>query len=138
MKRLVLLALAAACSSGGSPASSANASFPPDAYANATSDSGKLRVEVRTSPQPPPRGACAVELAVTDASSAPVDGLNVSVVPWMDAMGHGASIKTEVTPKGGGKYVVGNVSLFMPGTWTLRIAFAGPVDDHAAPLVDVP
>jgi hypothetical protein len=56
----------------------------------------------------------------------------------MDAMGHGASVKTAVTPKGGGRYLVANVSMFMPGTWTLRTTFTGPVDDHAAPLVDVP
>jgi hypothetical protein len=102
------------------------------------SNSGKLRVEVRTSPtQPPPRGVISVELAVTDLSGSPVDGLATSIVPWMPAMGHGTSIVPTITPKGSGIYISTQVSLFMPGEWQLRTSFTGSASDYVAPSFQV-
>ncbi len=131
------MTLAAAC--GGSSSDDASgAGFPRDPYAVATSDSGALHIEVRTAPtQPPPRGTCTIELFVTDTTGAARDGLTIDVVPWMPAMGHGASVKPTITARGNGRYVLTNVSLFMPGTWELRTTFSGSLSDHASASIPI-
>jgi hypothetical protein len=127
-----------ACSSSRSPAE-ADGTFPADPLVAVPSDSGALRVAIRTAPsQPPPRGTCTVEVTVTDALGAPKDGLTLEAVPWMPAHGHGAPTNPEVEAKGGGNYVVRNVDFFMPGDWELRLTFAGPLSDHAAPKITIP
>jgi len=132
---VALLCVATACSGGSSPGS---ATFSADAYVTATSDSGALSIEVRTSPQPPARGTNSVELTITRVSDGtPVDGLTLDVVPWMPAMGHGTSTPT-VTPEGGGVYLATEVYLYMPGLWALQTGISGPMTDHAAPQVTVP
>lgn len=125
-----------ACSSA-SP-SPAQATFPNDPYVEVTSASANLRVAVRTSPQPPPRGTFAVKMTITDRSGAPVEGLSLDVVPWMVAHGHGTAIKPSVTPDGPGEYLVSDVNLFMPGTWELRTSITGRVTDHVAPALAIP
>jgi hypothetical protein len=134
------MAAVAACAiacSGPAPASGA-ATFPPEAYVTTTSDSGALNIGVRTSPQPPARGANHVELTVTSASDGtPRDDLTIDVQPWMPAMNHGSSSPT-VTPEGGGKYLVSDVYLYMPGTWELRTTISGALVDHATPSIAVP
>ena len=130
-----------ACSSGGSGATTNAASdFPAEPYVTVTSDQAKLRVEVRTAPsQPPVRGTSSIALRVTRPDGgAPVDGLTIEAVPWMEAMGHGTSITPSVSARGNGGYLVEPVSLFMPGAWTLRLHFSGTVDDRAAPVLTVP
>jgi hypothetical protein len=132
------LVLVASCSSA--PSGSTAGDFPSQALTKVTSDGGTLAVEVRTAPsQPPTRGTLRVQLAVSDATSgAPVDGLDVAMVPWMPAMGHGSSIAPTVTAAGGGRYVVDDVSLFMPGRWELRTTLRGTAtDDVATAAIDV-
>jgi hypothetical protein len=131
---MFLLLAPAAC--GGGVAPSTADCFAGAAYTTATSDSGSLAIEVRTCPQPPSRGTNSVELFVS-AGGAPVDGLTVDVSPFMPAMGHGTSTPT-IVPEGGGKYLVNEVYLYMPGVWELRTTFSGPVSDHATPSVSVP
>ena len=119
-----------ACSS--TPASSP-AAFP----MSVPSDAGQLRLDLTAIPNPPKVGTDTFELTVVDAKDGtPRDGLSMSVVPWMPSMGHGTSIPT-VTPEGGGKYVLSDVYLFMPGTWEFKIAFSGPVSDHADPTFEI-
>jgi hypothetical protein len=132
------LVLLPACSSGGTPGGPVT--FPDTPLSILTSDLGKLHLEVRTAPvQPPSRGLCTVELTVTDAATgAPADGLSLTVVPWMPAHGHGSSVQPTVTPLGQGRYVIGDVSLFMAGYWQLRTTFSNGVDDSAQPAFDVP
>ncbi len=137
--------LLAACSSGGggrasasSDAGAADAQFTSATPFTSIVSAGGLHVDVRTDPQPPPRGTFDVLLDVTDASGAPKDGLTVDAVPWMPAMGHGSSIRAEVTPRGGGRYAIANVGMFMPGDWELRLTLGGSVTDHAAPVLSVP
>jgi hypothetical protein len=106
----------------------------------ASSSSGALRISVRASPSPLVRGVCAFELSIDDAHGTPVDGLTLTVTPWMSGHGHGTSVTPNVTPQGAGKYLVENVSLYMPGTWTLRTTIAGaPLanEDTAEIAVDV-
>lgn len=143
-RRLLVLTLAcaaaAAACSDTPPESAAASSYPADAWVVAPSDSGALRFELRTAPtQPPAHGTISTELRALDATSgAPVDGLVLDVVPWMPAMGHGASIAPTTTAKGDGRYVSTNVDLFMPGRWALRVDVTGARQDHVDLAFDVP
>ena len=103
-------------------------------------DQGNLVVEMRTAPsQPPTRGNASVELVVHDATTgAPVDGLSVVVVPWMPAHGHGTSVVPTIEGEGDGRYLVTNISFFMPGDWELRTSFSGSVTDRVAPSLEIP
>ena len=130
--RALALALLLACSS------SAGGGFGAKPFANVTSDGGKLSVALYSSPDPIAR-VSSVKLVVTDAASgAPVDGLAVSIEPWMPAMGHGASTEPTITVSGGGVYLATNVLMVMPGEWQLRTTFSGAVNDTMVTTVDVP
>jgi hypothetical protein len=141
MTRSALLAaallLGAACSSD--PAGSGATSFPAAALTRVSTLGGAFDVEVRTAPdQPPSRGLVSVEYRITTPGGAPVDGLDLAVVPYMPAMGHGASTKPTVSAEGGGRYVITGVELFMPGTWELRTQIKGTLEDSAAPSFEIP
>ena len=132
----VAIALAIACGACSS-GSTGQASFPADPFSTSTTDSGGLRVELRTSPQPPARGTIEAQLVVTRvADESPVDGLTLAIQPWMPAMNHGAIAPT-VVPQGDGKYLVTELDLFMPGHWQLRTAVSGPMTDHVTPAFDI-
>lgn len=135
--RMVAVACAAGlagCSSGTGPDPNA---FPAHPYLTLMSDSNALRIEVRSSPQPPTRGNVDVEFVVTNvAEGRPQDGLELQIKPWMPAFNHGA-IPPTITPEGNGKYLVTEVDLFMAGRWELRTTFSGPVSDHATPAFDI-
>ena len=136
--RFVVLLAAIACGACSSPAAPSSTGFGPDPYVTAMTDSGALKIEVRTSPQPPSRGNDTVELTISNASDGtPVDGLTLDVQPWMPSMNHGTSAPT-IAPEGNGKYLVSNVYLFMAGTWQLRTTISGAATDHAEPAVEVP
>jgi YtkA-like len=120
----------AACSSGGSVAQSE--SFPQEAYAVVASDVGGMTIEARTSPaQPPQAGTCSVELTITEPDGTPAEGITIDAVPWMPAMGHGASVMPTLTPRGGGVYQLDDVDLFMAGRWDLHLTLSGPTSAHA-------
>jgi len=103
-----------------------------------TSASGALRLAVFTDPQAPTNGNVAVRYLITEVSSSqPIEGLSISVVPWMPAMGHGTSVAPSVEAAGAGVYEVKNVYLFMPGEWQLRTALSGGVNDSAVPSFTV-
>jgi hypothetical protein len=129
----VALLAAAGCSSG----SGATAEFPATAFSSMTSDSGTLRVDLRTSPQPPSRGGIDAEMTIVDAATGmAADGLTLQVRPWMPAFNHGSILAT-VTPEGHGKYLLTEVNLFMAGLWELRTTISGPVSDHVAPQFEI-
>jgi hypothetical protein len=131
-----VLVLIVACSSS-SVAETSGFSAPP--LVTCTSAGGSLNVDLRTSPQPPVEGVIEAQLTVTLASTGkPVDGLTITVVPWMPSMGHGTSVVPTVSATGNGTYLVDQVSLTMGGEWELRLTFDGTVEDTAAPAFDVP
>jgi hypothetical protein len=141
MRALLALALIGLGCSGESPSSGAedDPPFPERPYTTVTTEAGGASIAVRTAPsQPPTRGTSTIELTITSASGAPIDGLALDVVPWMAAHGHGTSARPSVTPEGRGRYVLHNVNLFMPGEWQLKISLSGSLTDHAAPVVSVP
>jgi YtkA-like len=135
---LALFSAAGATCFGCSGGTGSIAEFPPAAFSTTMTDSGAMRVEVRTSPQPPTRGGIDAELTITDAvSGAPLDGLILQIRPWMPVMNHGAIMAT-VAPEGSGKYLVTEVDLYMAGLWELRTTISGPLSDHVAPQFQIP
>lgn len=142
MLRLILFLAATGigtgCSSASAPSGDA-ATFSDAPFATITSDNGQLVFDMRAAPDPTPaRGVDSIELTVRRAAGASADGLVIDAVPWMPAMGHGASVRPTVEAKGDGKYVLTNVNFFMPGQWQLRLTFSGPVEDHATPVLQIP
>jgi len=143
MQQLVWIAVGlsavAAMSGCSGPAEPANASFPPNALLTMKSKTGDLSIEVRTSPQPPVRGTNLVEFTVKDTvDGSPRAGLSIAMTPWMPSMNHGSSAIPTATPETGGKYLVTDVDLFMPGLWELRTSFSGPAKDYVAPAFVIP
>ncbi|GAC1355909.1 MAG: hypothetical protein NVSMB47_09370 [Polyangiales bacterium] len=128
----------ASCASSAPPPSDGASTFPAAALTTADGPAG-AHVELRTAPsQPPPRGVIDVQLTITDRSGKPVDGATIGAVPWMPAHGHGASTTPTLRALGGGRYLVHDVNLFMPGRWELRLTIDGPITDHVEPTIDVP
>jgi hypothetical protein len=125
------------CSGGGAADTGTIAAEP---AAVVTSDAGMYRISVHSAPDAlPTRGVNTLRLVVTRVSDgAPASGLAVDVVPWMPAMGHGASVKPSVQPGAEpGTYDVSNVNLFMPGLWEIRTTIGGASSDHVAPQFDI-
>lgn len=118
---------------------------PPLEFANAPpelvgSRSGGLQLTLRWSPAIPVKGNNAAELTIVDATTlASVDGLALSVVPWMPAHGHGTSAQPVVTAgEGPGVFVVTPLYLFMAGEWQLRMTLSGALTDAAIATVEIP
>ncbi len=120
--------------------------FPGSPSLTVTSDSSMLGIDVWWSPLQPTVGYDAAQLAITDATGAPVGGLQLTIVPFMPAHGHGASVDPTVTETAPGIYVATPLDFFMAGHWELITAISGaggdgaaaPIDDSAEPTVDVP
>jgi YtkA-like len=115
--------------------------FPAASLMTVPGAQGAVSLEVRTAPaQPPSQGVSSVEYTITAGGEGGerVDGLAISVVPWMPDMGHGTSVVPTVTAEGEGRYVVDDVDLFMSGTWQLRTTITGADEDSAAPTFEIP
>jgi hypothetical protein len=106
--------------------SAAPGEFPAESLLTLSSMSGELRVDVRTSPQPPMRGGQSAQLTITNASGAPVSGLSLSVLPWMPVMGHGTSVVPTAGEMAPGVYGIDNIYFSMPGLWALRTTISLP------------
>jgi len=133
-----LAVTATACGDGGAVDTGTFATTPATVL---TTDAGSFRISVYSAPDAQPsRGVNALRLVVTRvADGAPVGGLQVDVVPWMPAMGHGASVKPSVTAGSErGVYTVDRVNLFMPGLWEIRATLGGAAPpDHATAQFEV-
>jgi hypothetical protein len=129
--------LSAGCSSAGA---SDTGAISEATAAVVTSDGGGYRISVHSAPDAAPsRGVNTLRLVVTKvADDTPVSGLELDVVPWMPAMGHGTSVKpsVEAGPEPG-SYTVTNVNLFMAGLWEIRTTIGGSTSDHVAPQFDI-
>jgi hypothetical protein len=109
-----------------------NIAFASNKYQEVTSESGQLRIEIRTGPdQPPVRGEVAVQMVVYQVSDGSVmDGLQLDVIPWMPSMGHGTSAKPQVVSQGNGIYLLKNIQLYMAGQWELQVSISGKINDR--------
>jgi hypothetical protein len=125
---------------GGSAPPEAPLSFVDTPLEIVDTASGQLKVALRSSPQPPVKGENGVQVVVTDQTGAPVDGLALTMVPWMPAHGHGTSVQPVITPGDQvGVFVANPIFLYMTGQWELRIALdGGDRHDTATATVDIP
>ena len=129
--------LAAACSGGGSGDPGPVAAEP---ASTVISDSGIYQISVHSAPDAQPtRGVNTLRMVVTRANDgAAAAGLELDVVLWMPAMGHGASVKPSVHAEAEpGVFTVTNVNLFMPGLWEIRTTIGGTASDHVTPTFDI-
>jgi hypothetical protein len=135
---LAVAPAAAGCGGGTATPDAPVLEFPGAPALTVASASGQLTVAVWWSPAQPTVGYDAAQLAITDTSGAPVAGLTLTIVPWMVAHGHGASVEPEVSETMPGVYVAAPVDFYMAGSWELMTAIAGgEIDDSAQPTVDV-
>jgi len=82
-------------------------------------------------PAPPARGDNTWIVEINDMQGAPVDGMTLTVTPFMPAHQHGTPITVKITPAGTpGQYSLSPVNLWMPGVWetTIRAQTASAVD----------
>lgn len=142
MKASILSCVAAlmlaACSSDSGASDPGTFSDMPAAVV--MTDTGSYQFAVQSAPDATPtRGVNSLRFVVTRTSDGtPATGLALDVVPWMSAMGHGASVKpTVVAGTEPGSYNVTNVNLFMPGLWEIRTTIGGSTSDHVAPKFDI-
>ncbi len=140
---LPMLAGAGAACGASTPPTPAPLAFDGAPAQTVASASGALSIAVWWSPAPPTVGYDASQLAITDQTGAPVSGATLTIVPWMPAHGHGASVQPTVQETAPGVYVATPVDFYMAGTWQLRTRIqragdAAPLDDTAQPGVDVP
>ena len=101
------------------------------------SDSGALQVALRAAPDPFVLGQNVGQITVTDGNGQPVDGLTLSLLPWMPSHGHGTSVTPAIIDDGGGVFVANPLYLFMAGEWQLRMTFGGAVNDTATATVEI-
>jgi hypothetical protein len=96
-----------------------------------TSGSGTTVALAAAAPTPPDVGDNAWTLEVSDASG-PVEGLVVTVTPWMPLHGHGLSpADYAATDQGGGTYAVAPFDLIMPGLWEFTVRLGDDGADEA-------
>jgi YtkA-like len=123
-------------SSGGSNAPSGPCAGP--TLTTSASTSGALNVAVCLSQEPAYAGLLKAQLTITTSQGdTPMDGLTLQVVPWMPEMHHGADVAPTVMAEGGGKYLVSNLYLYMPGLWELKTTISGAKTDTANPEFQV-
>jgi hypothetical protein len=135
---LAAASVVSACGGGGG-SSDQPLSFDATPVQTVHSTSGALQIAVHSqADHAPARGVNAFQFVVTDASGAPVNGLQMGIVPWMPVMGHGSSVTPQIIGAGAGVYTVTDVYFAMPGEWDLRTSFTGPVTDGAKPSFQIP
>jgi hypothetical protein len=79
-------------------------------------------------PASPLRGDNAWTLAITDASGAAMDGMELSVRTWMPDHAHGSPVPVEVEALEDGEYRIEPINLFMAGYWEITITSEAPAD----------
>jgi hypothetical protein len=131
---LLLAALASACGGGhAGHGHDAGAEFVTcvgesraDVYTPGLEKAGRLgaaRVRLLESdPAPPIRGDNRWTVEIVATAGAPLDGLVISVTPFMPDHQHGTPVKAVVTAAGTpGRYHLSPVNLFMAGLWQITI-----------------
>jgi len=104
----------------------------PNGVTSLDSDSGAFRVNLASAPAAVPvRGKNQLELRVMRVDSGDgAEGLKLTMLPFMPAMGHGSPAVPDVFDRGDGHYHVDDVVLTMPGLWELQTTIEAPEHDH--------
>lgn len=77
-------------------------------------------------------GINVVEFRIRDKAGRPLEGAKLVITPWMADMGSGVWEKPQVVEKGGGRYLVENISIIRSGRWELKVAVkSGSQEDRA-------
>jgi YtkA-like len=147
---LTVLAVVGCGSNPGAPldASSADELFstcatdmhPYEAGLYVISDAGYFKITLLNSqPGPPVKGQNTWTIEVDEvATGTPLDGLDISVAPWMTAHMHGTAAVV-VTPIGSGQYALKPLFLYMSGVWDVRFTVVGTlVAGGVTDLADIP
>lgn len=134
----VAAVLIAACGSELTSSSTESLDFSGPPAQTLSSTTGQLTIDIRWSPNVPLRGSNAAELRFLDASGNPVDGLDLSIVPWMPAHAHGTAVQPVITSSAPGVQIATPLYLFMSGEWQLRMTITGAMDDTAIATVEIP
>src|SRR5512143_130435 len=78
------------------------------------------------------KGANSVGIVINDKQGRPVEGADITAIPWLPVDRHGVSDKPVVTRMGGGKYLMDNLVLDRNGMWDLKISVkSGAQEDKA-------
>jgi len=95
-------------------------------------DNGEFSVEIILPDEGLEMGVNKIDLIIHDKKDKDVPGAAVTVTPWMPEMDHGVSEPPTVQEKGGGLYVVEDLTLTMTGKWELRLKVVkGKIEDTA-------
>jgi hypothetical protein len=136
---LAAMAFAIGCGGSADGSGSGTPTFDTTPLQTVHSDSGALLLAVYAQAgHPPTRGVNALRFLVTDAKGAPVEGVQLTVSPWMPDMGHGSSVVPKVTAAGAGAFVLTDLYFAMPGRWDVISNFAGPITDVAKASFQIP
>ena len=87
-------------------------------------DNGLFTIEMVLPEKNLRMGFNSLEIIVHDKGNKDVPGAEITVTPWMPAMGHGVMEKPQVMERGGGLYSVTNLVLSMTGHWQLQVKVA--------------
>jgi hypothetical protein len=141
----VVLLGAIGCGGAGRTPETPSLAFGGPPALTVASESGQLTLALWWSPVQPTVGYDAAQIVVTDLAGAALSGATLTVVPWMAAHGHGASVQPTVSETAPGVYVAVPLDLYMSGSWQLRTRIqrdagdgGSAIDDTAAPSLDVP
>nr|HEX4315020.1 FixH family protein [Kofleriaceae bacterium] len=135
MARLGALALATLGLGCSSPAADLDTA-PLVEVDSVTSQSGAVQIDMLAHGATPVRGLHTMQLIFTNVSDgAPVEALELEIVPWMPAMGHGTSLLPQVEELGSGVYEIDDLDLYMAGQWQLRTGFGS--SDNAEPALQI-
>jgi hypothetical protein len=109
-----------------------------------TSSAGTFTIKLLGSvPGPPVKGNNTWTVEIDEAGSgAPLDGIDLSVMPWMPDHGHGTT-PVAVTAAGSGTYTLAPVYLYMAGLWQIRLSIAaagldGGISDNGVLPICIP
>lgn len=96
----------------------------------AGADASEVQITLLESvPGPPVKGDSTWRIQVTDMDNTPLDGLTVTVTPFMPDHGHGTPIAAEVSELAEpGEYEAGPVNLWMPGLWETTVEVTDGAD----------
>lgn len=92
-------------------------------------DTGYYTAELIIRPRPPVVGKNSADLIIHDWKAHDIEGLGITVTPYMAEKGTPSPDKVTVKDAGRGLYILENLNYNMPGQWELRLDIRGPEDD---------
>jgi hypothetical protein len=74
-------------------------------------------------PAPPAKGDNEWVVQVQDPGGTPVEGITLSIRPWMPDHGHGSTRPATITPLASpGQFRISPLNLWMPGFWEITLS----------------